>query len=41
MSRDEREKLKIFDSTIRVSVGLENAEDLIKDLKQAFKKTFA
>lgn len=40
MPKDAREKLKIFDSTIRLSVGLENIKDLINDLKQAFEKTF-
>lgn len=31
----EREKLGITDSLLRLSVGLENAEDLMKDLQQA------
>lgn len=31
----DREKLGITDSLLRMSVGLENAEDLIEDLKQA------
>lgn len=33
---DQRKVLKITDSLIRLSVGLEDAEDLIADLKQAF-----
>lgn len=41
MPKDVRESLGIFDSTIRLSIGLENADDLIKDLEQAFDKTFA
>ncbi|XP_055298497.1 putative cystathionine gamma-lyase 2 [Sitodiplosis mosellana] len=39
--KEVRESIGIFDSTIRLSVGLESADDLIKDLKQAFEKTFA
>ena len=34
-SREEREKLGITDSFLRMSVGLENAADLIADLAQA------
>lgn len=37
---DQREVLGISDSLIRLSVGLEDADDLINDLKQAFEKTF-
>lgn len=33
----EREKIGIVDSLIRLSVGIEDAEDLINDLKQAIK----
>uniref|UniRef100_A0A915IYF5 cystathionine gamma-lyase n=1 Tax=Romanomermis culicivorax TaxID=13658 RepID=A0A915IYF5_ROMCU len=33
--KDDREKLGIGDNLIRLSVGLENAEDLIKDLENA------
>lgn len=36
ISAEERKKAKISDSLIRVSCGLENSEDLINDLKQAF-----
>jgi len=34
--KDVREKAGLQDSLIRVSVGIEDAEDLISDLKQAF-----
>jgi cystathionine gamma-lyase len=36
--KEEREKIGISDSLIRVSVGIEDVEDLIADLEQAFKK---
>ena len=35
ISPEEREKLGITDSFLRMSVGLENVQDLIEDLKQA------
>ena len=35
VSAEEREKLGITDSFLRMSVGLENVKDLIEDLKQA------
>ena len=35
VSPEDREKLGITDSFLRMSVGLENAQDLIDDLKQA------
>lgn len=35
VSPEDREKLGITDSFLRLSVGLENAQDLIDDLKQA------
>lgn len=35
--KEEREKNGITDSLIRVSVGIENVEDLIQDLEQGFK----
>lgn len=35
-----REQLGIFESSIRLSVGLENADDLIHDLEQALKRTY-
>lgn len=33
--REERQKIGLLDSLIRLSVGVEDAEDLIEDLKQA------
>lgn len=33
--KEIREKSGIVDSLIRLSIGIEDAEDLIKDLKQA------
>ncbi len=36
--KEEREKIGITNSLIRVSVGIENVEDLIEDLDQAFAK---
>lgn len=36
--KEEREKIGIKDTLIRVSVGLEDVEDLIEDLKRAFSK---
>lgn len=35
--KKERDKLGISDNLIRISVGIENVDDLIKDLKKAFK----
>lgn len=37
---DQRKILGINDSLIRLSVGLEDADDLIEDLKQALKAAF-
>lgn len=37
ISRDEQEKIGISETMCRLSVGLENVEDLIRDLKQALK----
>ena len=37
MPKDYREKVGITDELIRLSVGLENIDDLIEDLKQALK----
>jgi len=37
---DQRKVLGISDSLIRLSVGLEDVEDLIADLDQALKKAF-
>lgn len=36
VSKEDKEKAGISDGLIRLSVGLENAEDLIKDFEQAF-----
>lgn len=36
--KKEREKFGITDTLIRLSVGIENVEDIIKDLKQALQK---
>lgn len=38
VTKEHREKIGISDSLIRVSVGIENTEDLIDDLENAFKK---
>ena len=34
--KKEREKNNLSDSLIRISIGIEDADDLINDLKQAF-----
>ena len=34
--KEEREKSGVTDSLIRLSVGIEDADDLIDDLKNAF-----
>jgi cystathionine beta-lyase/cystathionine gamma-synthase len=36
--KEVREQIGISDSLIRVSVGIEHIEDLIKDFAQAFEK---
>jgi len=33
---EHRQKLNITDKMIRLSIGVENHEDIIKDIKQAF-----
>ncbi len=38
LPREERERLGITDSLIRVSVGIENVEDLIEDLERGFER---
>lgn len=38
VSKEDREKAGIFDGLIRLSVGLENVEDLIADFENAFDK---
>lgn len=37
---EQRKVLGITDSLIRISVGLEDVEDLIEDLKQGLKAAF-
>ncbi len=39
LSPEEQEEGDIFDSTIRISVGLENIEDLQEDIEQALKRS--
>lgn len=36
--KEEKDKMGIFDNLIRMSVGLEDAQDLINDLNQALEK---
>ena len=36
--KDEREKIGLSDGLIRLSVGIEDVEDLIADLKQGLEK---
>jgi methionine-gamma-lyase len=36
VARDLREEIGLTDALIRISVGIENEEDLISDLAQAF-----
>ncbi len=38
ISKAERENLGIFDGLLRFSVGIEDYEDIIADLNQAFEK---
>lgn len=38
ISKEERKKIGLSDGLLRMSVGIENAEDLIEDLGQAFEK---
>lgn len=40
MPKHLREQLGIFDSSVRLSVGLENIDDLVDDLEQALQKAF-
>jgi cystathionine beta-lyase/cystathionine gamma-synthase len=35
MSKQQRDKVGIHESLVRLSVGLENIDDLLEDLKQA------
>jgi len=39
MKPEERQEAGISDSLIRLSLGTEDAEDIISDLEQAFDKT--
>ncbi len=41
LSRDQREALGISDGLIRVSVGIEDVEDLKKDLERGFAAAFS
>jgi cystathionine beta-lyase/cystathionine gamma-synthase len=41
IAKEEREKLGITDGLIRLSVGIENIEDIIADLDNAFKAVAA
>jgi cystathionine beta-lyase/cystathionine gamma-synthase len=36
ISAEQRQKMGVTEQLIRVSVGIENADDLIADLEQAF-----
>jgi methionine-gamma-lyase len=38
MTPEEREAVGIYDGLIRLSVGLEDPQDIIADLEQAFDK---
>ena len=38
ISKNERENLGIFDGLLRFSIGIEDSEDIIDDLNQAFEK---
>lgn len=40
LPEEDRVKLAITDSLIRISVGLEDTDDLIKDLEDGFKVAF-
>jgi cystathionine gamma-lyase len=35
MSREEKESIGIYDATLRLSIGIEDASDLIADLDRA------
>lgn len=41
MSAEEREAMGVYDTQIRLSVGIEDVEDLIEDLELAFETAFA
>jgi cystathionine beta-lyase/cystathionine gamma-synthase len=40
MSAQQREKLGVTDTLIRISIGLEDAEDLIDDLTNALDSAY-
>ncbi|MCB6146567.1 PLP-dependent transferase [Providencia rettgeri] len=35
MTKEERESIQVFDSTLRLSVGIEDITDLLNDLENA------
>jgi cystathionine beta-lyase/cystathionine gamma-synthase len=37
VSKEQREKFGITDGLVRMSVGIEDAEDIIQDMEQALK----
>ena len=39
LSDEEKEKVGIFPGTVRISIGLENIEEIILDIEQALKKS--
>lgn len=39
LSEEDKIKAGVFENALRISIGLENVEDLISDLDQAFKKS--
>jgi len=41
IAREDRERIGISDSLIRMSVGIEHIDDLLEDMESAFKKAFA
>ena len=41
MTPEEREAMGVYDTQIRLSVGIEDVEDLIEDLELAFETAFA
>jgi cystathionine gamma-lyase len=36
MSKEEREAIGVYDTTLRFSVGIEHIDDLLQDLESAF-----
>ena len=38
MSKEEKKKIKITDGTIRLSIGIEDVDDLIEDINRALKR---